>query len=289
MQTIRIATLAGGACLAALVALVPLSAAVDAPVADAAMRQDAGAVRTLVTGDADPDAAHGDGMTGLHWAAHNGDVDILRVLLAAGADVEARTRLGDHTPLHVASRSAQAAAVRELLEAGAEANAIATTGATPLHFAAASGSAGAVAALLDHGADGRRPRAGVGADPVDVRGGGGARRSHQGVAGAGRRPRADRRGRRRRRPQRGRPRGEPPPPRAGRGPARGAGGGTVGCAGALRVRCAAGHRGARGGRAALRRSARRDGPRRRPRPSKRICWRSRSRSGSRTWSAPTAA
>ena len=153
MQTIRIATLAGGACLAALVALVPLSAAVDAPVADAAMRQDAGAVRTLVAGDADPDAAHGDGMTGLHWAAHNGDVDILRVLLAAGADVEARTRLGDHTPLHVASRSAQAAAVRELLEAGAEANAIATTGATPLHFAAASGSAGAVAALLDHGAD----------------------------------------------------------------------------------------------------------------------------------------
>ena len=153
MQTIRIAPLAAGACLVALVALAPLSAAVDAPVADAAMRQDADAVRTLIAGEADPDAAHGDGMTGLHWAAHNGDVEVLRLLLAAGADVGARTRLGDHTPLHVASRSAQPAAVRELLAAGADANAVATTGATPLHFAASSGSAGAVAALLDHGAD----------------------------------------------------------------------------------------------------------------------------------------
>ena len=153
MQPIRIATLACGVCLAALVALAPVSAAVDAPVADAAMRQDAGAVRVLVAGEADPDAAHGDGMTGLHWAAHHGDVEVLRLLLAAGAGVEARTRLGDHTPLHVASRSAQAAAVRELLAAGADANAVTTTGATPLHFAATSGSAGAVAALLDHGAD----------------------------------------------------------------------------------------------------------------------------------------
>ncbi len=159
MQTTRIATLTGGACLAALVTLAPLSAAVDAPVADAAMRQDADAVRTLVAGEADPDAAHGDGMTGLHWAAHHGAVETVKLLVAAGADVEARTRLGDHTPLHVASRNAQAGVVRELLAAGADANAVATTGATPLHFAAASGSAGAVAALLDHGgnADAREP------------------------------------------------------------------------------------------------------------------------------------
>ena len=153
MQPIRIATLAGGVCLAALVALAPVSAAVDAPVADAAMRQDAGAVRVLVAGEADPDAAHGDGMTGLHWAAHHGDVEVLRLLLAARADIEARTRHGGHTPLHVAGRSARAGAARALLAAGADANAVTTTGATPLHFAAGSGNPDAVAALLDHGAD----------------------------------------------------------------------------------------------------------------------------------------
>ena len=149
----RIAAFATAACLAAAASLVPVSAAVDAPVADAAMRQDADTVRGLIARGGDPDAAHGDGMTALHWAARHGDVEVVELLLDAGADVEARTRLGGHTPLHVASRSARAAVVAALLEAGADATAITSTGATALHFAAGSGAAGAIAALLDHGAD----------------------------------------------------------------------------------------------------------------------------------------
>ena len=149
----RIAAFAAAACLAAAASLVPVSAAVDAPVADAAMRQDVDAVGNLIAQGADPAAAHGDGMTGLHWAAQHGDVEIVARLLHAGADVEARTRLGGHTPLHVASRSAQGAVIAALLEAGADATAITSTGATALHFAAGSGSAPAVTALLDHGAD----------------------------------------------------------------------------------------------------------------------------------------
>ena len=158
MYPIRIAVAAmnrfmSAACLAAAASLVPVLAAVDAPVADAAMRQDADAVRGLIARGGDPDAAHGDGMSALHWAARHGDVESVELLLHAGADVEARTRLGGHTPLHVASRSAQAAVVAALLEAGADATAITSTGATALHFAAGSGAAGAIAALLDHGAD----------------------------------------------------------------------------------------------------------------------------------------
>ena len=149
----RIAAFVAAACLAAAASLVPVSAAVDAPVADAAMRQDVDAVGSLIAQGADPAAAHGDGMTGLHWAARHGDVEIVARLLHAGADVEARTRLGGHTPLHVASRSAREAVVRALLEAGADATAVTSTGATALHFAAGSGVAGAVSALLDHGAD----------------------------------------------------------------------------------------------------------------------------------------
>ena len=152
---LRVRALTGTVGLAVLSALAaaPIAAAVDAPVADAAMRQDVDAVRGLIVGGADPDAAHGDGMTALHWAAQSGDVGLIPLLLDAGADAEARTRLGGHTPLHVASRSANDGAVAALLEGGADANALTDTGATPLHFAAGSGAAGAVASLLDHGAD----------------------------------------------------------------------------------------------------------------------------------------
>ena len=149
MHPIRIAVVSA----AVLMTLTLVSAAVDAPLADAAMRQDVDAVRGLIAGGADLDAAHGDGMTALHGAALHGNVDIVRLLLAAGADAEARTRLGGHTPLHVASRSGRAGAVRALLAGGADPAAVTTTGATALHFAAGAGDAGAVAALLDHGAD----------------------------------------------------------------------------------------------------------------------------------------
>ena len=149
----RAGAVLGAAGVAALWALAPVSAAVDAPVADAAMRQDIDAVRGLIARGANPDAPHGDGMTALHWAAQHGAVEIVALLVDAGADVETRTRLGSHTPLHVASRSARTAAVRALLAAGADARAVTTTGATALHFAAGAGDAKAVAALLDHGAD----------------------------------------------------------------------------------------------------------------------------------------
>ena len=58
----------------ALTALI-LSAAPDAPVADAAMRGDVEAVRTLIKSGADVNAAQGDGMTALHWAAMDGHAD----------------------------------------------------------------------------------------------------------------------------------------------------------------------------------------------------------------------
>jgi ankyrin repeat protein len=143
--------------LAAVVLLfVPavLAAAPAAPVADAAMRGDLAAVRTLLRQGADVNAAQGDGMTALHWAAYNDEPELAAILLVAGANVEARTRLGDYTPLHLAAARAGAEVVTALLEAGADPSAPTSTGgALPLHFAAAGGSAAAVAALIDRGAD----------------------------------------------------------------------------------------------------------------------------------------
>jgi ankyrin repeat protein len=125
----------------------------EAPVADAAMRGDLAEVRSLLSAGADVNAAHGDGMTALHWAAEGGDAELAEVLLVAGAKVGAVTRLGEYTPLHIASRRGRIDVARQLLEAGAAVDAVTSTGAvTALHFAAASGVVDVVTALLDHGA-----------------------------------------------------------------------------------------------------------------------------------------
>lgn len=126
----------------------------EAPIADAVMRGDLEAVRALLRGGADVNAAQGDGMTGLHWAARHDDVEVARLLLHAGAHVEAKTRIGAHTPLLVASRSGRAAVMAVLLEAGADPNARTSTASTSaLHFAAAAGVPGAVEVLIEHGAE----------------------------------------------------------------------------------------------------------------------------------------
>ena len=123
-------------------------------VADAAMRGDRDAVRALLKQGADVSAAKGDGMTALHFAAERGDAAMTEMLVYAGANVAAVTRIGHYTPLHVASRSGSAAVVQALLKAGGRVDARTTTsGVTPLHLAAASGGSDIVTLLLDHGAD----------------------------------------------------------------------------------------------------------------------------------------
>jgi ankyrin repeat protein len=121
----------------------------DAPVAAAAMRKDPAAVRALVKDGKDVNAAQGDGMTALHWAAMNGDADLASTLLYAGANVKATTRLGGYTALHLAAQAGEAAAIARLIAGGANAGTVTATGATPLMLAAASGHADAVKLLLE--------------------------------------------------------------------------------------------------------------------------------------------
>ena len=124
-----------------------------APVADAAMAKDAAAVRALLKQGADVNAAQGDGMTALHWAASSGDLELVQMLMYAGANLRAATRLNGYTPLFLAGREGQAAIIETLLKAGAEADVRSSTGSTPLMLAAAAGSVEAVRLLLDAGAD----------------------------------------------------------------------------------------------------------------------------------------
>ena len=137
-------------CLSAVLAAAPDAAA---PVAEAAMRKDSAAVRALVKDGKDVNAAQGDGMTALHWAAMNGDAELTSTLLYAGANVRATTRLGGYTAMHLAAQAGHAAVIGRLLGGGASPAAPTSTGATPLMLAAAAGSADAVRILLEQTAN----------------------------------------------------------------------------------------------------------------------------------------
>ena len=128
-------------------------AAAESPVADAAARGDRDAVKALLKGAADVNAAQGDGMTALHWAAMNGDAELTDMLVFAGANVRATTRLGTYTPLFLASQHGHGKVIQSLVKAGADVKAGTPNGTTPLMVAAASGEVEAVRVLLDHGAD----------------------------------------------------------------------------------------------------------------------------------------
>lgn len=132
---------------------ITLHAAPEATVADAARLGDATAVRALLKNGADVNAAQGDGMTALHWAAQKGDAELVGMLLSAGANVRATTRLGGYTPMHLASQAGHARAVAALLAAGAAADVRTTTGASPLMLAARSGSVETATRLVENGAD----------------------------------------------------------------------------------------------------------------------------------------
>jgi uncharacterized protein len=139
---------------AALVSSVLLQAqASRAPVADAAMAKDAVLVRQLLKGGADANGSQGDGMSALHWASLHGDAAMVEMLVVAGANVRATTRIGGFTALHLASQAGKAAVVAPLVKGRAAVDARTATGATALMLAAGAGSAEIVRTLAEAGAD----------------------------------------------------------------------------------------------------------------------------------------
>ena len=95
-----------------------------------------GSVRVLVAAGADPNARDSVfGFTPLHAAVEQGQTEVVRLLVAAGADLNARGGMFEFTPLHMAARYGRTEIARLLIEAGADPTAFARTGFTPLHIA----------------------------------------------------------------------------------------------------------------------------------------------------------
>jgi uncharacterized protein len=116
----------------------------------AAKQNDAAAVRQLAADD--PNQLDDDGRTGMHYAALNGNLQIMAILIKAGAHVSPRDRLGN-TPLHLAAERNRTEAAELLIEAGAKLDIQNKDGMTPLMIAASRGNLELVRALIDSGAN----------------------------------------------------------------------------------------------------------------------------------------
>jgi ankyrin repeat protein len=129
-----------------------------------------------------------DGFTALHFAAFFGKPEAAKTLLEAGAEVNAYSTSEQRVqPLHSAAAGRHIAVCRVLIAAGADVNATQRLGFTPLHAAAQHGDVEMVELFLSAGAD---PSAATddGATPADLADGAGhvdvARRLRE-VAAAG--------------------------------------------------------------------------------------------------------
>ena len=79
-------------------------------------------MRALLKQAADVNAAQGDGMTALHWAAMKATPTSRRRCSSRGANVKATTRIGAYTPLLLAAKNGNADVMAPLVKAGADVN-----------------------------------------------------------------------------------------------------------------------------------------------------------------------
>jgi ankyrin repeat protein len=94
-------------------------------------------VKALIDAHADINAHTKQGFAPIHFAARVGDLESVKLLLAAGVDINTQDATSGYTPLLVATMRAQVDTAIYLLDRGADPNILAS-GMTPLHWASTS-------------------------------------------------------------------------------------------------------------------------------------------------------
>jgi uncharacterized protein len=136
-------------------ALVELGAPVDVFEASALGLVDR--LKVLIAEDSSRVSAYAqDGFYPLGLAAFFGQLEAVRALIAAGADVHATARNAFKVqPVHAAAASRNLDILRAVLEAGGDPNVPQQQGFVPLHEAATSGNREMAELLIKHGANPR--------------------------------------------------------------------------------------------------------------------------------------
>ena len=110
----------------------------------------AASIGALIKAKANVDALDKDGLTGLHHAASRNTIAgiaVARILVQAGANINAKTTTHGDTPLHYAIDVNCSTTAEMLIDAGADINVQSKNGGTPLHVAAIRNSI-AIARML---------------------------------------------------------------------------------------------------------------------------------------------
>jgi len=127
----------------------PTAKAPTSQIHDAARDGNIEAIKQHLAAGTDVNAMDDWSWTPLRWATFGGHKEIVELLIAKGADVNAKDVFMGMTPLHYALNKE----IAELLIAkGADVNAKGKRG-TPLHYTATFGSSKVVKLLIDKGAD----------------------------------------------------------------------------------------------------------------------------------------
>ena len=101
----------------------------------------------------DVNSADKSGHTALHHAVEQNRCDVVKVLIAAGVDIELKNKVGGNFPLLVASGLGHLDIVKMLVEAGADVCVTDNKGDTCLILAIQEGHADVLKVLIDAGAD----------------------------------------------------------------------------------------------------------------------------------------
>jgi ankyrin repeat protein len=123
----------------------------DSPLIVASAKNHIDVVRILLAAGANIRAQQSSGWSPLHYALLNKNIDMANLILGHGPDINASTLPGLR-PLHLAALAGFVEICARLLELGAEADAVESGNLTALRVAVQAGQFGAVKLLVENGA-----------------------------------------------------------------------------------------------------------------------------------------